>query len=96
MSETVYKRLAEGQEAIDAKDYNTAEQLMKNMLARSKRYNGNEIGQIHSMLGYVYFLKEDYKGAISAYEKVVAQGEDIPEGLESQSLYTLAQLSFVE
>ncbi len=96
MSEAVYKRLAEAQEAIDAKDYATAQQVLENMLDRSRRYNGNEIGQVYNMLGYVYFLKEDYKGAISAYEKVVAQGEDIPEGLESQSLYTLAQLSFVE
>ncbi len=96
MSEAVYKKLAEGQEAIDAKDYVTAEQVMKNMLERSKRYNGNEIGQVYSMLGYVYFLKEDYRSAIDAYKKVVAQGEDIPEGLEQTTLYTLAQLSFVE
>ena len=96
MSEAVYKKLAEGQEAIDAKDYVTAEQVMKNMLERSKRYNGNEIGQVHSMLGYIYFLKEDYKSAIREYKMVVAQGEDIPEGLEQTTLYTLAQLSFVE
>jgi len=96
MSEAVYKKLAEGQEAIDAKDYVTAEQVMKSMLERSKRYNGNEIGQVHSMLGYIYFLKEDYKSAIREYKMVVAQGEDIPEGLEQTTLYTLAQLSFVE
>ena len=96
MSESVYKRLAEGQEAIDAKDYNTAERVLKDMLDRTKRFNGNEIGQVHSMLGYVYFLKEDYRKAINEYKLVVAQGDDIPEGLEQTTLYTLAQLTFVE
>lgn len=96
MSESVYKKLAEAQEAIDIKDYVAAQEVLQNMLERSRRYNGNEIGQIHNMLGYVFFLKEDYKSAIREYKQVVAQGEDVPEGLESQSLYTLAQLSFVE
>jgi tetratricopeptide (TPR) repeat protein len=96
MSEAVYKKLAEGQEAIDAKDYATAEKVMRNMLERSKRYNGNEIGQIHNMLGYIYFLKEDYRSAIREYRMVANQGDDIPEGLEQTTLYTLAQLSFVE
>ena len=35
MSEAVYKKLAEGQEAIDAKDYPLAEQVMKDMLPDS-------------------------------------------------------------
>ena len=96
MSEAVYKRLAEAQEAVDLKDYTLAEQLLRKMLERSKRYNNNEIGQVHSMLGYIYFLREDFKGAIREYKVVVAQGEDIPEGLETTTLYTLAQLSFVE
>lgn len=96
MSEAVFKKLAEAQEAIDAKDYATAENVLKDMLNRSSRYNGNEIGQIRNMLGYVYFLKEDYAGAIREYKLVVAQGDDIPEGLEVTTLYTLAQLSFVE
>ncbi len=96
MSEAVYKKLAEAQEFIDAKDYAGAQNVLQNMLDRSKRYNGNEIGQVHSMLGYVFFLKEDYAKAITEYKIVVAQGEDIPEGLETTTLYTLAQLSFVE
>ena len=38
---------------------------------------------------------EDYESAIKEYKIVVAQGEKIPEGLEVTTLYTLAQLSFV-
>lgn len=96
MSESVYKKLAEAQESIDAKDLVTAQSVLQTMLDRSKRYNGNEVGQVHNMMGYVFFLKEDYKGAIRHYKEVVAQGEKVSEGLESQALYTLAQLSFVE
>ena len=96
MSESVYKRLAEAQEAIDAKDYDLSIELLNEMLSRSRRFNGNEIGQVHNMLGYSWFLKEDYRRAMESYKKVVAQGEDIPEGLETTTLYTLAQLSFVE
>lgn len=96
MGEAVFKKLAEAQEAIDAKDYATAEQVLKRMLDRSSRYNGNEVGQVRNMLGYVYFLKEDYPKAIEEYQAVVAQGDQIPEGLEVTTLYTLAQLSFVQ
>ncbi|NKB97919.1 MAG: hypothetical protein GKR90_05415 [Pseudomonadales bacterium] len=96
MSESVYKRLAEAQEAIDAKDFNLSIELLEEMLNRSRRFNGNEVGQVRNMLGYAWFLKEDYKKAIEQYKLVVAQGEDIPEGLEATTLYTLAQLSFVE
>ena len=95
MSESVYKKLALAQEALDLKDYNTAVEVLEEMLNRSRRFNGNEIGQVHNMLGYVWFLKEDYERAIDHYRQVVSQGDKIPEGLETTTLYTLAQLSFV-
>ena len=96
MSEATFKKLAEAQEFIDAKDLDGAIRVLNGMLDRSRRYNGNEIGQIHNMLGFVYFSKEDYGRAISHYEVVIRQGEDIPEGLETTTLYTLAQLNFVD
>ena len=94
MSEAVFKKLAEAQEAVDAKDYDSAIRVLTNMLGKS-RYNQNEIGQVHNMLGFAYFAKEDYPRAIDNYKKVVEQGDKIPEGLEVTTLYTLAQLSFV-
>ena len=95
ISESIFKKLGEAQELMDAKEYGLAEQFLKDMLNRSKKYNGNELGNIHNMLGYIAFLKEDFKGAIYAYEQVLAQGEDVTEGLEVTTLYTIAQLSFV-
>ena len=95
MSESTFKRLGEAQEFIDAKDWAGAQAVLNRMLERSRNLNGNEIGQVYNMLGFIYFSKEDYDAALDAYEKVIAQGEDIPEGLETTTLYTLAQLSFV-
>ena len=101
MSEATFKKLAEAQEFIDATDLNGAQAVLQGMLdrcrsGRSCRYNGNEVGQIHNMLGFVHFSKEDYGAAIRHYEEVLKQGEDIPEGLETTTLYTLAQLCFVD
>ncbi len=95
MSESTFKKLSVVQEFIDLKDYPGALKATQDMLDRSRRLNGNEIGQVHNMRGFIYFSMEDYESALDEYRAVVAQGEDIPEGLETTTLYTLAQLSFV-
>ena len=96
MSEATYKKLAEAQEYIDTKDLQGALRVLNDMLASRRRpLNGNETGQVHNMLGFLYFSMEDYPKAIEHYRIVANQGEDIPEGLEVTTLYTLAQLSFV-
>jgi len=95
MSEPTYKKLTEAQEALDAKNYQQALAVLNAMLSDGRKMNRNEIGQVNNILGFVHFTLEDYPAAIRAYKEVLAQGEDIPEGLEVQTLYTLAQLSFV-
>ena len=96
MSETVYKKLGAGQEAIDLKDYVTALEVINDALERSKRYNENEVANLHNMRGYIYYLQDNYAGAISEYKRVVQAGDKIPEGLETTTLYTIAQLSYVQ
>jgi tetratricopeptide (TPR) repeat protein len=95
MSEPTYKKLTEAQEALDAKNYPQALNVLNAMLSDGRKMNGNEIGQVNNILGFVHFTMENYPAAIKAYEQVLAQGENVPEGLEVQTLYTLAQLSFV-
>lgn len=95
MSEATYKKLSEAQELVEAKDFAGAKQVLNDMLKRRDKMNGNEVGQVFNMLGFVSFSEENYGAAIQAYKEVLAQGENIPEGLEVQTLYTLAQLSFV-
>jgi tetratricopeptide (TPR) repeat protein len=48
------------------------------------------------MRGYIYYLQDNYAGAISEYKRVVQAGDKIPEGLETTTLYTIAQLSYVQ
>lgn len=95
MSEQTFKKLAEAQEFVELKDYAAAIAVLDRMLERRKRLNGNEVGQVHYMRAFVYYSMEDYPSAIKDYKAVVAQGDAITEGLESNTLYTLAQLSFV-
>ena len=96
LSEAVYKKLGKGQELIDLKDFDGALAEIQEALQRSRRYNENEIANLHNMLGYIYYLKEDYNNALREYKIVVSQGEKIPEGLETTTLYTVAQLSYVQ
>ena len=96
MSESTYKKLAEAQEFIDAEDYSGALEVLNNMLNRSRRYNGNELGAIYNMMAFVHYNMERYDRAITAYEQVLAQGDQITEGLETQVIYSLAQLHYTE
>ena len=96
MSESTYKKLAEAQELIDLKELAPAAKVLHDMLeSRRRPLNGNETGQVHNILGFLYFSMEDYERAIYHYRIVANQGDKIPEGLEVTTLYTLAQLSFV-
>ena len=94
MSERVFKKLGEASEAMELKDYALAIEITTDVL-NSRRTNENEKGQIHNVRGFIYFTQENYDAAIREYEIVVAQGDKIPEGLETTTLYTLAQLNFV-
>ena len=94
ITEYTFKKLSEITELIDLKDYAAALEIADYQLSR-RRLNGNEKGQYQSMRGFIFFSMEDYDRAIEAYKAVIEQGEDVPEGLEVTSLYTLAQLSFV-
>ena len=96
MTEMTFKKLAEIQELMDVDDNDGAILVAEEMLERSRRYNGNEMGQIHNMLAVLYYGKEDNPMAIHHYEKVLDQVPDITEGMETSTIYNLAQLYFVE
>ena len=98
ISAPVFKKLEEAQALIDEKQFAQADRVIQGMLdaGRGKRYNGNERAQLYNMQGYIFFSQENFPRAISAYEQVIVNREDINEGLEAGTLYTLAQLNFVE
>ena len=98
MSEATFRKLAEAQDFIDVRDLDGAQAVLQGMLDRCRGqkcpYNGYEIGQIHNMLGYVHFSKEDYGSAVRHYEKVLGQGE-APEFLKGLARCQLMQLCSV-
>ena len=96
ISEMTFRRLAQAQELMDLKEYDAALEVLIEMEKRSRRYNGNELGQVYSMFAFIMFSKEDNPRTIQYYEKVLEQGDDITEGLEHGTMFSLAQLYFVE
>ena len=93
MSEKVYEKLTEAQELIEAKNYDQGLAALTE-LANEPKLSNYEKAQLYNYFAYTYFTLERYKDAISSYEKVLAQ-PDLPEALETNSLYTLAQLYFI-
>ena len=93
MSEKVYKKLAEAQELIEAKNYDAGLAVLGD-LAKEPKLSDYEKAQLHNYFAYTYFTLERYEDAISSYEKVLEQ-PDLPEALETSSLYTLAQSYFI-
>ena len=95
MSKQVFNQLAEAQEMVELKDYAGAREHLLKVLDR-RRLNGNERAQVHNLLAYVALEQEDNRTGITHLESVLAEGDQITEGLEVNTLYTLAQLFFVE
>ena len=95
MSEQVFNQLAKASEHMELKEYAKAKELLERLLER-RRLNGNERGQVHNVLAALAFSQEKNKEMIFHLEKVLAEGDQINEGLEIQTLYTLAQLYFVD
>jgi len=93
MSQQVYEVLVEIQEFVEADDFQPALAKIKELQNGKKKMSPYETAQIWNLQAYTYYLMEDYKSAIVAYEKVLQQPE-LPEALQQSTLKTLAQLHF--
>lgn len=95
LTERAYKKLAEAQELIDAKDYAGALEVLREM-GEARGMNAYELASKDNMRAFVAFSIEDYGLAIDAYEGVLSYRPEIPLALEQSALYALGQLNFVE
>ncbi|MBB3062086.1 tetratricopeptide repeat protein [Microbulbifer rhizosphaerae] len=96
MRENVSKKLGKAQEAAEAENWNGALEALREMEADKDKFNGYEIAMMYYFYGFVYYSMERYKEAIGAYQNVLRQGsENLTEALEVETLFTVAQLSFV-
>ena len=93
----VYEKLAEAQEAAEAKDWAAATKVLDDMIASGgkKALNSYELANVYNLYAFIHYSKEDYGKALQAYENVVAQ-PDIPIAMEINTKYTIAQLYFVQ
>lgn len=94
---SVYERLAEAQEAAEAKDLVTAQAVLDDMLDSRGRneLNSYELANVYNLYAFIHYAREDFVKARQAYENVVAQ-PDIPLAMEINTRYTIAQLYFVQ
>lgn len=93
LKEKTYKALGEAQAKMEAGDHAGALQIL-NTLKADQGLNSYERAMTWNFIAYVYSSQEKYQQSINAFKQVLAQPE-IPEALETQTLYSLAQLYLV-
>ncbi|HAU26272.1 MAG TPA: hypothetical protein DCW49_02690 [Alteromonas australica] len=95
----IYEKLAEAQVFAEAKQYAEAEAVLNDMLdatSKKSRLNRYELANVYNTYAYLHYAVEDYDGALSYYQKVIDQRPEIPLALEINTLYTVAQLFFLQ
>ena len=92
MQQTTYDRLSKAQELSTEGDRQGALELLQGMLERSRRYNNNEIAQIHREIAAVYNDLDNMPMVLHHYEQILNYRNDIREGQEHAILFILAQL----
>ena len=95
----IYEKLAEAQVFAEAKQYVEAQEVLDDMLdatSKKSKLNGYELANVYNTYAYLRYAVEDYEGALNYYQKVIDQRPDIPVALEVGTLYTVAQLYFLE
>ena len=92
----VADKLGEVNELIDTENNpQAALEVLNRMISRgTRRYNGNEMANIYRMFAYVYFVLDDTPNTILYNEKILEHREDIRVGMETTTMFTLAQLYF--
>ncbi|MCY4058264.1 MAG: hypothetical protein OXG44_09700 [Gammaproteobacteria bacterium] len=96
---STWKRLQQAQELIEAEQYAEGVEILEAMVPRAdrrSRYNANELGQVHNMLGYAYWELARPDKTIEHYEKVLEQVPQIAEATELQLLHQLSKIYFMQ
>lgn len=93
MSQQIYEALTEIQAFVEAEDFPPALEKIRELQNGKRKMSPYETAQIWNLQAYTYYLMEDYKAAIGAYQKVLEQPE-LPEALQQSTLKTMAQLYF--
>ena len=83
------------EEGKEDPDFETVKEILTELLEKKDKLKSYDRSVMWNYWGYVYFSEENYPAAMQAYENLLAEPEStIP--LRVASLYTLAQLNFVD
>lgn len=93
----IFEKLTEAQELAEEKKWNESIQVLNDLRDKEGRgaLNSYELANLYNMYAFIYFSKEDYKRALSSYQEVIKQ-PDIPEAMEINTRFTIAQLHFIQ
>ena len=89
MRENVYKQITRVREAAEAERFGDALKILDSLL--DSNLNSYEAAMSYNLMAYIQYSRDNYAGAIDAYNKVLAQ-EALPESLEKNTLYSLGQI----
>jgi tetratricopeptide (TPR) repeat protein len=99
MKKPTFDRLTAAQEAIELKDYATADVQLREALADEKT-NEYEKASVWMTYAYLYAEQENYNGAITAFQNAIGlsnpdEGIGLPSGQVLSTKYNLGQLYMV-
>lgn len=96
ISSKVFKKIEEAQKFLQEEQFAEGLEVLAELKGRAEqgKLNSYEVAQTWNMYAFAYFSQEKYTDAIGAYEKVLKQ-KNIPWAMEDATIYSLAQLHFV-
>ena len=96
ISSKIFKKIEAAQNFLQEENFQEGIEILNGLKARAQagKLNSYEVAQMWNMFAFAYFNQEKYSDAITAYEQVLKQ-KSIPWVMEDGTLYSLAQLHFV-
>lgn len=94
LRERVYKKIGEAQEHMDANRMPEALKVLEGLLGE-QGLSSYERAMAWNFTAYIYATQEKYPQALAAYQNVIKE-EEIPEGLELNAMYSVAQLYLIQ
>ncbi|MDP9140690.1 MAG: hypothetical protein M3O62_07880 [Pseudomonadota bacterium] len=90
-----YKKMEVAQKAFEAKDYNGALAALNELKNAAAKLNDYERATLYNLYAAVYYAQDKTPQAIQAYQDVLKQ-PNLPDALRDSSLYSMAQLYFIQ
>lgn len=91
----VYKKMEVAQQAFEAKSYPAAIAALDSLKSGEAKLNDYERATLYNLYAAVYYAQDKLPQAIGAYQQVLKQ-PNLPDALRDSSLYSMAQLYFIQ